>query len=77
MMDRFGEGGCYTCRICGKKTRDTGNDEASLMMCRFCADCCNAENTVNDGHEKLSYYSEEIQKVLKGWGVKDQEWNQH
>jgi hypothetical protein len=28
--------GVYNCVVCGKKTRDTGNDEAGVQMCKKC-----------------------------------------
>ena len=28
--------GCFTCRCCGKQTRDTGNDEGSCLLCLAC-----------------------------------------
>ena len=28
--------GCYTCRVCGKRTRETGHDESSCQLCAFC-----------------------------------------
>lgn len=50
--DRFGRGGCYTCLACGKKTRDTGHDEAGVELCRKCYDEAGAENRRADGLDK-------------------------
>ena len=30
--------GCYTCFICGKKTRETGHGESDIEACAFCYD---------------------------------------
>jgi len=30
------EGSVYTCRICKKKTRETGMDESSVQLCKAC-----------------------------------------
>ena len=48
--NRFQAGsGCYTCKSCGKRTRDTGGDNTDLEMCRECYDRAGDENAVNDG----------------------------
>lgn len=45
------DGGLYVCRICGKKTRETGNDESGVQLCANCYDRCTLENDHNDyGH---------------------------
>ena len=44
--------GCYTCRECGKRTRDLG-DGADLQMCLACYDYAGWENTHSDeGHDR-------------------------
>lgn len=49
---RFQRGsGCYTCRLCGKQTRDTGHDEASCQLCRRCYEFASWENTHSDEHD--------------------------
>tara|TARA_R110002051_G_C8706951_1_gene495154 strand:- start:992 stop:1159 length:168 start_codon:yes stop_codon:yes gene_type:complete len=30
------EGSVYTCRICKKRTRETGHDESSVQLCKAC-----------------------------------------
>jgi len=42
-------GGCFTCENCGKKTRDTGNDEASAQLCLRCLNADFLENLSSDG----------------------------
>jgi hypothetical protein len=37
--------GSFQCEACGKKTRDTGNHEAELRLCKSCIDKFNAENS--------------------------------
>lgn len=38
----------YTCRICQKRTRDTGNDEAGVELCYRCLKVAEAENAASD-----------------------------
>ena len=38
----------FTCRECGKKTRDTGHDEAALELCKRCLFGFYVENTASD-----------------------------
>lgn len=42
--------GCYTCKDCGKRTRETGFGEAELELCRSCFGDAGDENTHNDEH---------------------------
>jgi hypothetical protein len=41
--------GCYTCRICGKKTRETGLGESDCQLCAYCCEASGLENNLNDG----------------------------
>jgi hypothetical protein len=45
--NRFGRGGCFTCKRCGKRTRDTG-ENASVQMCPLCDNICLYENSLSD-----------------------------
>lgn len=45
--DRFGRGGCYTCKLCGKRTRDAGGN-AARGVCPECYDLGDIEVEVND-----------------------------
>lgn len=45
----FRFGGCYECRICGKKTRETGHGESGCEMRRNCYYMTAEENSVADG----------------------------
>jgi hypothetical protein len=46
----FGEGGCYVCVSCGKKTRATGRgDNEHVRQCARCYDMGGDENAVQDG----------------------------
>lgn len=38
----------YTCRMCKKATRDTGNDEAGVELCYRCLKVAEAENAGSD-----------------------------
>lgn len=40
----------YTCAICGKETRETGEGESSLELCKNCYIDSMAENEHNDNH---------------------------
>jgi len=49
---RFQRGsGVYTCHCCGKQTRDTGNGEAGLDLCRACYEDATDENYHLDNHD--------------------------
>lgn len=50
-LSQFAAGsGCYTCRSCGKSTRETGDGEADLELCRACFRESGRENRHNDDH---------------------------
>jgi hypothetical protein len=47
---RFQTGsGCYTCKICGKQTRETGEGESGCKMCLRCYTASLLENDLSDG----------------------------
>lgn len=49
-VDKFQRGsGCYVCRACGKRTRDTGHAETSVRLCRKCFEDGGIENEHADG----------------------------
>lgn len=48
--DRFGRGGAFRCRVCGKMTRDTGHLEANFEMCRYCIELAELDNSLSDGY---------------------------
>jgi ribosomal protein S27AE len=64
-IDRFvpgsfgSKGGTYTCHLCGKKTRDTGNGERGCMLCKHCFVECEMENSLSDGYIKCPGCGEE------------------
>lgn len=41
----------YTCVVCGKNTRETGESESSVEMCRVCYIISGQENSHTDNHE--------------------------
>lgn len=50
MTSRFQRGsGCYTCRACGKLTRETVEGESSVKLCRACLANAERENEHLDG----------------------------
>lgn len=47
-MKRFNEGsGCYSCKVCTRKTRDTG-DNGALRLCPECYEMAGIENAIAD-----------------------------
>jgi hypothetical protein len=56
MVNKFSKkhGGTYTCRACGKLTRETGYGESGCGLCRKCYDEGGLENEHSDrGHEEI------------------------
>jgi hypothetical protein len=50
---RFQKGsGVYTCRDCGKKTRETGNCESGVDLCAACYEDAGLENDHYDNHDE-------------------------
>ena len=41
--------GCYVCRCCDHRTRDTGGDGASVGLCDPCYEVAGIENAIADG----------------------------
>ena len=61
---RFKAGsGCFTCRECGKLTRDTGNGEASLRMCTYCVAEAELYNELQDGHIDGDEYDRQLAEL--------------
>ena len=49
-VNRFKRGsGCYKCSDCGKQTRDTGEGEAGVGLCKRCYDLAGEYNVFQDG----------------------------
>jgi len=44
---------CYTCRSCGRFTRDTDGSSGSLELCHECHEWISAENTLSDAGDSL------------------------
>lgn len=43
--------GCYSCRCCGRKTRDDGRgDSVNVRLCSECFELAGLENEIQDGH---------------------------
>ena len=45
-------GSVYTCCVCGKRTRETGNCESDLELCAYCYEISGLENSYVDGATK-------------------------
>lgn len=62
MTSKFKKGsGKYICRMCGKQTRETGNDESNVRLCRNCNDRVLKENELND---ETNLSQDEIKMML-------------
>lgn len=48
---RFGGAPVYTCRLCSKQTRETGDGESMVDLCWKCFEICGLENTISDRGE--------------------------
>lgn len=65
--NRFTRGsGCYTCRSCGRKTRDTGRgDNEHIGLCAECFDLGGIENAICDSDgDELDRYRNEAKRLL-------------
>ena len=57
---RFQRGsGVYTCHMCGKRTRETGDSESGVDLCNRCLWLCYWENHHNDNCDDSSIPKEE------------------
>lgn len=63
--DRFGRGGAFRCRVCGKTTRDTGHLEANFEMCRYCIELAELDNSLSDGYITQEEYDLEAARIEK------------
>jgi hypothetical protein len=43
-------GGVYVCKACGKRTRETGECESGVELCRDCYEDAGYENEHQDGY---------------------------
>lgn len=51
--DKFDKKGCYTCLSCGKKTRETGDGESDVQLCKKCFRDSQMENMYSDASETI------------------------
>jgi hypothetical protein len=42
------KGSTYTCECCGKRTRETGDDESGVMLCAACYWNCQIDILISD-----------------------------
>lgn len=55
-------GSTYICENCGKRTRESGNDESSLLLCLACNLTAEIHNMISDnGHN----FTDEQAKAFK------------
>ncbi len=55
----------FTCKCCGKRTRETGHHEAAVEMCKKCLFEAYVENAASDYGEDSDEYREALEN-LKG-----------
>lgn len=63
---RTRNGNVYTCRMCGKRTRDTGNDEAGVELCYRCLKVAEADNAASDHGEGSAEHVRALAAIPKG-----------
>ena len=57
-LNRFAKGsGCYTCNVCGYRTRKTG-DGANVGVCELCYEIGGCENTMADNNPESEEYKD-------------------
>lgn len=65
----WGGSGVYVCRICGKKTRETGEGESDVQLCRSCYTMSGQENAHSDNNHAGKFEDCPICKesLLQAW----------
>lgn len=59
--NRFQKGsGVYTCRACGKQTRETGDGESRVGLCLYCWTKAGLDNELADGYIDQAEYDETL-----------------
>jgi len=73
---RFQQGsGVYTCKCCGKQTRETGSSESQVEMCLACMEEAEAENGISDaGGQRTEEGREYIADFKKTYGKDPDPW---
>ena len=59
------KGGAFKCEICGRRTRETGEDETALQQCRFCIWEGYAENDLADGVTTEEEYKARMAEIAE------------
>lgn len=64
-------GGTYICRICGKRTRETGDGESYTQLCSSCYNMAGQENAHSDENHAGNFKHCDICKKALGsaWNV--------
>lgn len=60
-------GGVYTCHICKKRTRETGEGESQLELCAACFNKASQENSHTDNHTGAMRDCAECQSAAKAF----------
>lgn len=60
-----GTGGVYVCRVCEKKTRETGHSESGAELCAFCFEEAGLENSLADGIITQEEFDKELASLRK------------
>lgn len=68
-MRAFMQGvGVYVCSSCGRKTRETGEDESSVELCAYCYLEATLENELSDGHYGVAEHARRLAALKKRYG---------
>ena len=62
-INRFDRHGTYICDSCGKLTRETGQDESSVQLCRLCYEEALLFNELQDGIITKEEYEDRKSKL--------------
>jgi len=67
-QNRFKRGsGCFNCRVCGRLTRDTGNDNGNVGLCPECLELSGQQNEHSDRRHQGNFdQCQECQSQLSG-----------
>lgn len=59
----------YVCKVCDKVTRETGDGEQGVQMCRSCFHIASQENSHADNHTGRMAECSECREYLAGEGI--------
>jgi len=56
----------YTCRICDRRTRETGDSESYVGLCADCYNLGGLDNELSDGCIEQDEFNRKARAILKG-----------